>query len=708
MSEAATAVRWLLQQAEPEARRVAVQQVAKVRSPEAAALLLSALGDEDWRVRKEAALVAPSLEAREDVVVALVAALEETENIGLRNAAVEALVAIGADVVPATMAVLPHLDADGRKLAIEVLGGVPDGRCAAALARALDDDDANVRVAAAEALGNATLAGEESRELAVRSLVELLPTSDTLLRIASLESLGRLDARLPWRIFEPYATDPMLRRYAIAAACGSREPDAVQALVRATGDPSPTIAREAIVALGGLVAEAREEDGLLVVARRALRAAAGARDHARRAAMASEDTEARNGALPMLGLLGQVEDIPLLVSALGEETAERADLALHLFGKDAVGPILSAARGAKPAVRAAALRLAVSLGGAQDPTVGEALRAGLDDASPEVVASVVETLGPVGDGDDLRRVAALMGHEDDRVAAAATRAAWELAARHVDAARQTLAEARRDGADPLALGCILLGAIASSQKLGEEDLRMLERALVHDRPQVRRAAIDALAQPGGETAADAVVFALADEDHDVQLAAIHALGQLGNAEPLVNVVSHARDAVLTGAALRALSSADPARAIAAACPLVRHVDPAIACAAVEAIGKLAEGRAGTSSEAMACEDAMYLALDHPNAEVVKLALTLVGAQPGPRALARLALCLDHGAWEVRRVAAELLGQSKGAGAQALLRARYERERDPVVRDAIASAVSVRPPERADGAAITPLRPKEGG
>ena len=356
----------------------------------------------------------------------------------------------------------------------------------------------------------------------------------------------------------------------------------------------------------------------------------------------------------------------------------------------------------------AALRLAVSLGGAQDATVRDALRAGLDDTAPEVVASVLDILGPVGNGEDLHRVATMVAHEDERVAAAASRAVWELAARHVEAARAALAEARRGGADPLALGCILLGAIASSQKLDDEDVRMLERALVHDRPQVRHAAIDALAQSGGETAAEAVVFALADEDHDVQLAAVRALGQLGNAEPLVNVVSHARDPVLAGAALRALSGADPARAIAAACPLVVHADPAIACAAVEAIGKLAEGRSGTSSEALACEDAMYLALDHPNAEVVKLALSLVGARPGPRALARLALCLDHGAWEVRRVAAELLGQSKGAGAQGLLRARYERERDPVVRDAIASAVSVRPPERADGVGITPLRPKEGG
>jgi HEAT repeat protein len=85
-----------------------------------------------------------------------------------------------------------------------------------------------------------------------------------------------------------------------------------------------------------------------------------------------------------------------------------------------------------------------------------------------------------------------------------------------------------------------------------------------------------------------------------------------------------------------------------------------------------------------------MALDHSDPEVVKLALSLVGAQPDVRALARLGHCLDHASWEVRRLAAELLGQDKSPGAQALLRARYEREKEPVVRDAIAAAVSLRP------------------
>jgi HEAT repeat protein len=704
VTEASDAVRWLMQQAEPEARRVAVQQIAKVRGREGPDLLLRALGDDDWRVRKEGAAVAPALDRREEVVASLVAALEETVNIGLRNAAVEALVAIGPDAVGAVIEAMFRLDADARKLAVEVLGGIADARGTTALSRALADEDANVRVAAAEALGTSALAGEQSRDLATQALVSSLSTSDAFLKIAALDSLARLEACLPWSVFEPYTRDPLLRRYAIAAAAVSREPDAVRALGYATGDTSPTIAREAMVSLGDLVAAAPADEALLGVAREALRRTPAGQVHARRTALDAEDARARGGALLLLGLLRDVADVPCLVEALAEDdVAERADLALRLFGASVVGPLLASASFAKPHVRAAAFALAASLEGAEVATVRSALRDGLNDPSAEVLAGAVEALGMLGDADDLPALSALIGHSDPRISAAATMSVSEIAVRHVDAARGLLRDGwatppsvrageggRAARNDRVALGCVLLGAIASTQPLADEDVRLLERALSHDEAEVRRAAIEALAQAGGEAATDAVLFALADEEHDVQVAAIRALGRLGRAEPLARVVADPRDPVLTATALRALGDADPDRALAAATPLVTHADAAIACAAVEALGHLAGAR-GPSHLTAGCEDALFAALDHADPEVVRLALSLVGARPGARALARLGLCLDHVSWEVRRLAAELLGHDKSGSAQALLRARYEREKDPIVRDAIAAAVSVRPP-----------------
>jgi HEAT repeat protein len=706
VSEAAAAVRWLLQQAESEARRVAVQQIPKVGGRDACDLLLRALGDDDWRVRKEAATIAPALEQREEAVAALVAALEDSVNIGLRNAAVEALVAIGPDAVGGTIEALARLDADARKLAVEVLGGVPDARGTAALARSLSDDDENVRAAAAEALGSAAIAGEASRDLATQALAAALATNDSFLKIAALDSLVRLEAELPWSLFEPYARDPLLRRYAVAAAACSREPAAVSALANATGDPSPTISREAIVALGDVVARRPDDTVLQECARVELGHAHVGCVNARRAARDAEDPRARGGALLILGLLRQGQDVHSLAEALGDDdVAERADLALRLFGPLATAPLLAAARASRPSVRAAALSVAASLEGANVAEVCAALREGLEDASLDVVSCAVEALGPLGDATDLKRVAKLLAHVDERVAAAATSAISELAARHVDAARALLRDSSL-GQDPLALGCVLLGAIASTRALDDSDVALLQRALAHHHPQVRRAAVDALAHSGGDVAADAVVFALADEEHEVQIAAARALGRLRRPEALVSLVADTRDPVFAATALRALGDADPARALASARPLVTHPDAAIACAAVEAIGQLAApraaGHAATHLE-MACEDALFAALDHDDPGVVKLALSLVGAEPGARALARLGMCLEHSSWEVRRLAAELLGQDRRAGAQGLLRARYEREKDPIVRAAIGSAVSLRPP-----ADVVRASEREGG
>ena len=53
------------------------------------------------------------------------------------------------------------------------------------------------------------------------------------------------------------------------------------------------------------------------------------------------------------------------------------------------------------------------------------------------------------------------------------------------------------------------------------------------------------------------------------------------------------------------------------------------------------------------------------------------------------MSLDHASWEVRRLVAELLGQDASPPARALLRARLDRETDPVVREAIAEGLAGR-------------------
>src|SRR6185295_3000189 len=89
----------MLAHAEPEQRRRAVKELVALRAPGVVPLFVRALGDEDWRVRKEASSLTPRVEPKEELVQALSHALSDRENIGLRNAVVEALVSLGPDAV---------------------------------------------------------------------------------------------------------------------------------------------------------------------------------------------------------------------------------------------------------------------------------------------------------------------------------------------------------------------------------------------------------------------------------------------------------------------------------------------------------------------------------------------------------------------------------------------------------------------------------
>ena len=122
-----------------------------------------------------------------------------------------------------------------------------------ALTQALRDEDPNVRVAAAEALGRSGDAGEEARQLAITALLRVLASEETMLKLAALDALSRLEAKLSWRTVEAFAKDPILKRYALAAAAASREVDAIRALAEAVGDSSSIVAREAVIALGEAV-----------------------------------------------------------------------------------------------------------------------------------------------------------------------------------------------------------------------------------------------------------------------------------------------------------------------------------------------------------------------------------------------------------------------------------------------------------------------
>ncbi len=686
MTDRAGGVASRLDADDPEVRRRATQEIAALPAPESCDLLLRALGDADWRVRKEAASVAPRVEPRTAVVFAVARALGERDAVGLRNAAVEALITIGPDAVPGAVDALTRLDADGRKLAVEVLAGAPTLAGIRALVRTLDDPDENVGVAAAEGLGRAHLAGEEARDIARAALEGLLASPHLGVKVAALQSLTSLEVEVPFAKLEAMLTDPILRRPALVAAGGSRAPRAIRALAEATADVLPSVSRDAVVALGRSIEEAWGEDEVLDVAAKTLRVSSAARARLRALASDQADPAARGAAILALGLVRDPDDVSLIADALADDAlADRAEATLRLFGSDAVEPLLVAGRTAAPSLRGATLSMLPQLSASSSEPL-EAVREALRDPSPDVVAPALKSLAIVGTAADLGHVSLHVASPDPRVATAAQSALVAIATRHPGEARAGASASDPRGEDALA-GVLVRGAAASTGAKVDDDARFLASAATHREATVRRAAVEALAHVGGEAAVEAVTLSLADEENVVAHAAIRSLGGLGRADQLASLAASTRDPVRLGVVLRALRDADAERAFAAARPLVRERAPAVAAAAVEVIG---------SSTVAGRVEALLDAAEHEDQEVVKLALSRLAHARDVRGLVAMTRALEHQNENVRRYAAEILGPASGSEIESILRARLDREPSADVRRAIMEALATRsqgePPE----------------
>ncbi|KAA3615448.1 MAG: HEAT repeat domain-containing protein [Calditrichaeota bacterium] len=141
----------LLSSADPTERRLAIESVdpAQVENLE---IYLSALQDDNKGVRDAASQILsmlPTTKAAEKLVCLL-----ESDSISIRNLASELLIAYGEIAVEPLLSELRSHDGDVRKFVVDILGLIRDNRAFDGLVQALDDEEPNVVVSAAEALGN--------------------------------------------------------------------------------------------------------------------------------------------------------------------------------------------------------------------------------------------------------------------------------------------------------------------------------------------------------------------------------------------------------------------------------------------------------------------------------------------------------------------------------------------------------------------------
>jgi HEAT repeat protein len=696
-----------LESTEAEDRRQATALLGVLEVQQALPLLLRSLGDVDWRVRKEATLAARSFLEERTLVEELIRVLGPGDNVGLRNAAVDVLAAAGATATPALSVALPGLDADGRKLAVEVFGRSRDPGALEPLVLSLSDGDENVRHCAIE--GIAAL-GAVSPDRAQAILLHALDDPDLYVRMTALEGLTAMEVAVPWSRLEPFLNDPRMRSAALPAAALGETPEAVAALVGALSEARGSSFMQALAAV------ARFADGPMRAHVAGALGSAGPELGAQLVAIAAAregDPSRRADALVLAALARAEGAIDAAILGLGEESfSETAGRALRLLGLVAlpvlVDRVVSAA--ISPETRAELVQLLGEVAQEVEPAEAPwsdlltALRVVARDRDRRVAAAALAAVARLGTQGDFDLVVELSLSETRSVAHAAEGALARLSTRFPETARAAVERLRADGAYLPA--AIMLGALSQGGSARDGDLTFLANAATAGTPAARRAAVAAVAQIGGPVAMEILSLALADEEHEVQLAAARGLGHLcvalevgrnprdtipdvpiSSRRPgeILQLVERSGAPDLIAATARAIGEAiatletPPAdELLYALASFARHAASTVAIAAVDALGQAPDDAPSTL--------ALAAGLEHADDDVVRAAILRLSARE--HGWETVVQALSHASSGVRLLAAEVLEgrDSPAVRAELVRRASIEPDRD--VKSVLDHAISV--------------------
>jgi HEAT repeat protein len=615
--------------------------------------LLSALGDESWRLRKEATEIFLSLPNASCLVGEVVELLHSEDNAGLRNAAVEILVRLGSPALPCLIEELSCNDHDVRKFALDILGAIGDPFCIAAMQKSLHDSDANVRAAAAENLGRLRAAE------AIPALLGAMGQPDLMLRFAILDALARIGAPIPLAPLLPFYEDKLLRKALIESFGQLGDEEAIPLLLKALGDELRKVREASAVALlrieqrypGTVVSQLQALAGLQPLDNIAL-------------LLESSDRMVRRAAFQLLQWLQALQLVPKLLPFLAvEEDREDVLAVLVSMARHHPEPLMTHWPQADTITRTC---LAYIFGEARCAGALPLLVAALAADDGELPAVAAQALGRLGAPAAIPPLALCLSTTDD-----------------------DLRQASR------------LALVYLARSLATEVVQHVRPVLEKGMAAARVAAVQVIGSlPGGEGAAS-LALAIKDESAPVRAAAIRAIGPWLTSDELTPVVLSLtdEDADVRRIAAEVLGGCGDGQAVAPLSLTLLDEDLWVRAASVRALGRLPGGLRGVSAAltdpvGLVCiaaletlceanDDAAFAALlaaiDHPDEEVVKTALRLLANRPRQDWLPQGGRLLDHPHREVRMTIARLLVEAGADRSAALLENRLAIEGDELVR-----------------------------
>jgi HEAT repeat protein len=647
-----------IQSADEETRRRVIQDLRGRPLQDICAALLGAMGDQSWRVRKEAVEVFVSSDPRESMIDSLLELLRSEDNAGLRNSAAEAVTRLGDRAIAPLVRLVNDADADVRKFVIDAMGSINSTEFVQPLLSALGDNDVNVAAAAAEHLGNLG----DAR--VVPELIKAIVSNESeLFRFNALAAVGKLatPAPVPDEIKQLAAND--LLRKAVYECLGSIADDsAVALLMEGLAGRQKSCRNAAVIALFRIYSRSGTETRQVIES--TLHSLKGG-DQLPVLLDSYDplDPLLAEALVVILEIIGDKRCVDIFLKAfVNERLAGVALKALKHLGPDGIDTLISGFAGSDAASRSAICTLIGECAYRNGRTI---ICDALCDQSALVRKTAVSAAGKLGLTDCIAGVVNLLDDPDRDVRSSVVaclqalalidRSGIQVVARKLGDSDQS--EQRRNAA-------ILFAALGDGDRLSL--LVKDENALV------RQAAVSSIGKLHLVPSGGILLMALVDEDPDVRIAAAETLGEVGD-RGVVKALSHAlndEDAWVQCASLNSLA----------------HIYPEGTLAAVRTVWSGAEGLLLITCLKLLAEqgsvpalDMVEQTIDNSDEEVVTLALSIIEHQSVERIAPHADRLLAHHSWNVRMACARTVAQLPAEMAGKLLTQALANETNELVR-----------------------------
>ncbi|MBI5101460.1 MAG: HEAT repeat domain-containing protein [Nitrospirae bacterium] len=634
-----------------EVRREVVESMRGVKDDACIPVLLKAMEDVSWRVRKTAVDILFDEYPVGKYIQGLIQLLYIEDNAGARNSAIESLIRLGKKATAFLIEAFKTPNRDVRKFIIDVLGEQRDGRALPLMLEAIRDEDENVSATAVEHLGKV-------REVSVvDALIEILENGELWTAYPAADALGRIgNKKAVPHLLTALGKKP-LREPVLKALGRLADPSTLPAVVPLMQDASKNIQEQALRTVemfyhNGVDAEfiVSEIKGIL---------GGPALDLLIRHAWSSK-REVRISAILLLGLMkDEAAYGPLLDISHEEEFAEDVKNALVFIGRHNPESLLklfdttdthqlrficevtekvsspvyydvleSLLRNDDGHVRATA---AISISMLKDVRAAGGLRELLVDPYSDVQESAVAALSNLGGGFSDDQLLEML-RDDDPVL-------------------------RRNTA-------MLLGKMRSSGLVME-----LGFALKDSDRMVRQSVVEALSSIGTDEAVKYLMYALTDEEPSIRTAAALSLGRIGGpgvGDSLMILASDPDNSVRVAAA-KSLGTLKDKAAIGTLVCLLDDRSGFVVTSAIKALGVIGGNEA---------REAVLSMLSASDDEIRRTAIIALSAFEDIEG--RIVPFLKDRDWATRMAAVRTLGSMPGKDAIRELEKLLDTEEDPTV------------------------------